>query len=436
MDAVLRDAALRPALEAFGPLVCGWLVRRRVEAVRAAAERGVKPPAAADLAAEIAAQAAALHGSRLRRAINATGVILHTNLGRAPLSDAALDAITHAAGATPVEYDVAGGERGARAPLAAFLAAALTGAESAHIVNNNAAALLLMLAAIARDREVIVGRGQMIEIGGEFRLPSIMEASGAILREVGTTNRTHARDYRGAIGERTGAILLVHPSNYRVVGFTAGPAPADVAAIAREAAVPLLYDTGSGLLTPDERLPDEPDATSALQHGADLICFSGDKLLGGPQAGVLAGRKDLIDACRRHPIARAVRAGKITLAAMEATLAAIARGQQTPVAAMLSASTDALRERAAGIAGAVAGASVVDSESVAGGGSDPGHGLPSPVVAIACAKPDRVAAALRAHDPPIIVRVEHERVVVDPRTMSPDDDPMVAGALAATSVEI
>ena len=422
---------MRDVAASFGDVVAARMVRDALDAARAGAARGTEPPDASAIAAGVAARAGALHASRLRRAINATGVILHTNLGRAPLSDDATRAVADAAGATPLEFDVAAGERGARAPLAAFLAAALTGAEAAHVVNNNAAALLLMLAAIARDREVIVARGELIEIGGEFRLPSIMEASGAILREVGTTNRTHARDYRGGIGERTGAILLVHPSNYRVVGFTAQPVPGDIAAIARESGVPLLYDIGSGLLAPDERLPGEPDAQTALRDGADLICFSGDKLLGGPQAGVLAGRKDLVESCKRHPIARAVRADKMTLAAMEATLTQIARGEPTPVQRMLGADLNGLRVRAEAIARGVDGARVEDGESVAGGGSVPGHGIPSPIVAIACDKPERVAAALRANDPPIIARVDAGRLIVDPRTVDPSDDAQLAAALAA-----
>lgn len=433
VDAVLRDGAARKAAALLGEPAAARLVRDAITAARAAAQRGTEPPSAAAMAATIAARAAALHDSRLRRAINATGVILHTNLGRAPLSREAMAAVAGASGPTPIEYDVAGGDRGARAPLAAFLAAALTGAEAAHIVNNNAAALLLMLAAIARDREVIVARGELIEIGGEFRLPSIMEASGAILREVGTTNRTHARDYRSAIGEHTAAILLVHPSNYRVVGFTASAPVADVAAIAHEAGVPLLYDTGSGLLAPDERLAGEPDAHSALAAGADLICFSGDKLLGGPQAGVLAGSKDLVDACRRHPIARAVRADKMTLAAMEATLTQIASGAPTPVAAMLAADPAALRARCVAIAAALPGAAVEEAESVAGGGSVPGHGIPSPVVSLAVDKPDKAMAALRANEPPIIARVDGGRLVVDPRTVDPaDDETLIAGLGRAT----
>ncbi|HVL90423.1 MAG TPA: L-seryl-tRNA(Sec) selenium transferase [Actinomycetota bacterium] len=429
VDAVLRDDAVRGVAALLGEAAAARLVRDAIAAARAAAQKGTEPPSAAAMATEIAARATALHGSRLRRAVNATGVILHTNLGRAPLSREAIAAVADAAGPAPLEFDIAAGERGVRAPLAAFLAATLTGAEAAHVVNNNAAALLLMLAAIARDREVIVARGELIEIGGEFRLPSIMEASGAMLREVGTTNRTHPRDYRGAIGERTAAILLVHPSNYRVVGFTTQPSLPDIGAIAREAGVPLLYDIGSGLLAPDEHLPDEPDARGALDGGADLICFSGDKLLGGPQAGVLAGRKDLVAACKRHPIARAVRADKMTLAAMEATLLQIARGAPTPVASMLSADTETLRSRCESLASGLEGASVIEGQSVAGGGSVPGHGIASPVVAIACDKPERVTAALRANDPPVIARIDDGRLIVDPRTVDPSDDAALRAAL-------
>src|SRR5438105_1914852 len=243
-------------------------------------------------------------------------------------------AAVEAAGTAALEFDLVTGARGTRAPVASTLAAALTEAEDALIVNNNAAALLLTLAALAKGQEVIVSRGELIEIGGEFRLPDVMEASGALLREVGTTNRTHERDYRRAAGDGTALILKVPPSDYQNVGLPTSVGVADLAAIAKEARVPLLYDIGSGLLGPEEGLlSDEPDARSALAQGADLVSFSGDKLLGGPQAGILAGRADLIERCRRHPIARAVRADKLTLAAMEATLWAHARGARDHIPA-------------------------------------------------------------------------------------------------------
>ena len=433
VDAVLRHPSVLEIAERWGPPVASWLVQAEVSLAREAARRGVEPGDASALAASVAGHAADLDRRRIRRVINATGVVLHTNLGRAPLSAAAIDAVRDAAGYAAVEYDIDAGDRGQRAPVASTLLAALTGAEAALVVNNNAGALLLALAAIARGREVVVSRGEMIEIGGEFRLPEVMEASGAILREVGTTNRTHAKDYRKAIGERTALVLKVHPSNYRVVGFTKEPALDDVLAIAHEADVPVLYDVGSGLLRPDDRMPGEPDASSAIAAGCDLVCFSGDKLLGGPQAGVLAGRQELVELCRRNPIARAVRADKLTLAAMEATALAHSRGRthEIPAIDAVATSVEELEARAQRIVGSLplGSASVVDAESVTGGGSLPGRSLPSKVAAILHAKPEAIVAALRSNDPPVIARVEGGRVILDLRTVVLRDDEVVAQAL-------
>lgn len=429
VDAVLREPGLQVARSLLGDRVAEWLARSQIERVRAEAKRGVAPPDAPAIAGTVALQAQTLFDRRLRRVINATGVVLHTNLGRAQLSDAAREAVIAAAGATNVEFDIERGERSGRAPMAATLAAALAGAAAALVVNNNAASLLLILAALAKGREVIVSRGEMIEIGGEFRLPSIMEASGAILRETGTTNRTHARDYRAALSERTAMILIVHPSNYRVEGFTATPSLPDLSAIAREADVPLVYDTGSGLLWPHTLLPNEPDAQSSLRDGADLVCFSGDKLLGGPQAGIITGRIDLIERLRRHPIARAVRADKLTLAALEETLLAHARREELPVARMIAAPVDSLRARASAIAARIPNATVVDGSAVAGGGSAPEEQLPSVLIRIGHADPAVLASALRGEDPPVVTRFEDRSLVVDLRTVHPDDDEIIASAL-------
>jgi len=426
VDEIARDVRLTGPL---GHALAVSLAREAVAAARARVARGESIDADA-VRADALARATALQHALLGRVVNATGVILHTNLGRAPLSAAAVEAVRAAAGATNIEFDLEGGERGARAPAASQLLCALSGAAAAHVVNNNAAALVLALAAIARGREVIVSRGELIEIGGEFRLPAIMEASGATLVEVGTTNRTRTADVRAAITERTGLVLKVHPSNFRIVGFTAEPPVADVVAVAHEAGVPVLYDIGSGLLTADPLLPGEPDATSALAAGVDLVCFSGDKLLGGPQAGVLAGREDLVAACRRHPLARAFRADKMTLAALEATLGQIAAGDTdaVPVQRMIAATDADLRPRAERIA-AAAGGEIVEGESVVGGGSMPGHTMPSPLVAFRDAQPDVLAAALRRNRPPVIARVENDSLVIDVRTVDPDDDDIVIDAL-------
>jgi L-seryl-tRNA(Ser) seleniumtransferase len=314
----------------------------------------------------------------------------------------------------------------------------VTGAEAGLAVNNAAGALLLCLHALARGREVIVSRGELIEIGGEFRLPSVIEAAGVALVEVGTTNRTHLADYARAIGERTAAVLLVHPSNYRVEGFATRPALAEVAALAAEHGLPLVHDAGSGLLA--GAFGDEPTVTGALADGADLVLFSGDKLLGGPQAGLVVGRAELVERIARDPVARAVRADKLTIAALEATLAAHAAGRrdQLPVWRALALGPEDLRPRAAALAARLGrAASLRDGTSVAGGGSLPGEGLPSVLVEVdpSPASETAVLARLRAGDPPVIARAERGRVVVDLRTVPPDQDGLVAGALVSALTE-
>ena len=428
IDEVLRDV---PSLGDVGPLVARWLVRREVAAARARALDGGEM---GDVRAIVESAAAQLQQARIRRVINATGVVIHTNLGRAALGEEAVAAAVAAAGTAVLEFDLVTGARGARAPVAQTLAAALTEAEDAMIVNNNAAALLLALAALAKGREVIVSRGELIEIGGEFRLPDVMEASGAVLKEVGTTNRTHERDYRRATNDHTALILKVHPSNYEVVGFTTSVAVADLAAIAKEARVPLMFDTGSGLLGPEEGvLSDEPDARSALAQGADLVSFSGDKLLGGPQAGILAGRADLIQRLRRHPIARAVRADKLTLAALEATMWAHARGarDQIPAWRALDATASEISLRANEVIEGISTASVIEGASVTGGGSLPGRSMETALIAIRSDKPQLLAKTLREQETPIVARVERGMVMLDLRTVAPADDSAVRAALLA-----
>ena len=427
VDRLVRDIG---ELATVGPVVARWLVRREIDAARERVLAGADP---GDIPAAVRSAVNGLSLARLRKVINATGVVLHTNLGRAPLDAAARDAILAAAGATPLEMDPVSGERAARAPVAPTLVAALLDTEDAMIVNNNAAALLLALGALARGGEVIVSRGELIEIGGAFRLPDVMAASGARLREVGTTNRTRLRDYTDAIDQRTRLILKVHPSNYRIVGFTEEPPLSDLVWAAREAGVPLLFDIGSGLLRPEEdALADEPDGATAIAAGCDLVCFSGDKLLGGPQAGVLAGRADLIERCRRDPVARAVRADKLSLAALEATLWAYARGEADglPVRRMLAATREQLAARARALTDAVPEAEIIDGESVVGGGSVPGHALPTVLVSLRTDRPERLAAALRTQEPPVFARVEAGRVLIDLRTVHPTDDATLREALA------
>ena len=362
----------------------------------------------------------------LSEVVNATGVILHTNLGRAPLPREALRAVVRAARTySDLEVDRESGTRGRRTARAELLLTALTGAEDALVVNNNAAALLLAVAALARRREVLVSRGELIEIGGEFRLPEILAASGAKLVEVGTTNRTRLADFRRALSPRTGLVLAVHPSNYRLVGFVESPPVGELAALARGAGVPLLHDIGSGVLDRWRRLPrDEPSAKESLRAGADLVCFSGDKLLGGPQAGVVLGRRDLVERLRRHPIARAVRVDKMTVAALEVVLRfhSTDRREELPVWEKVNAPTSGLRARAATIAEALPRARVARSESVVGGGSLPGHSVPTAVVRLEDEHPDRLAARLRVGNPPVFCRVEPGAVLLDLRTVDEEDD--------------
>jgi L-seryl-tRNA(Ser) seleniumtransferase len=356
--------------------------------------------------------------------LNATGVVVHTNLGRAPLSAAARAALAAAAGPTDVEFDLATGARATRGAAAlAALAAAVPAAGAAHVVNNNAAALLLCAIALAPGREIVVSRGELVEIGDGFRLPDLLASTGSRLREVGTTNRTALRDYADAVGPDTGFVLKVHPSNFLVTGFTAGVGVAEL----RGLAVPVVVDIGSGLLAPDPLLPGEPDAATALADGADLVTASGDKLLGGPQAGLLLGRADLVHRLRRHPAARALRVDKLTLAALTATL----RGPEAPVPAMLHRTAAELRLRAEALAARLAGhgvdARAEPCASVVGGGGAPGVELPSWAVSL----PEGCAAALRAGRPPVVGRVERGRCLLDLRTVPADADGELAAAVLA-----
>jgi L-seryl-tRNA(Ser) seleniumtransferase len=354
----------------------------------------------------------------MRPVINATGVLVHTNLGRAPLSTAAVEAIAAAAGYVDVELELATGRRGSRGRTAmAALLAAVPAATAVHVVNNNAAALALVATAFAAGgREIVISRGELVEIGDGFRLPELLVSTGARLREVGTTNRTTAADYAAAITAETGFILKVHRSNFRVDGFVGEATVAELA----ELNPPVVVDIGSGLLRPEPLLPAEPDAATTLRAGADVVTASGDKLLGGPQAGLLLGRAEPIAALRRHPLARALRVDKLTLAALEATLT----GPPPPLAQSLRADLLVLRNRAITIAGQL-GAEVVDSEATVGGGGAPGVMLPSVAVAV----PADLAAGLRAQDPAVLGRVKNGRLLLDLRTVRPDQDRQLADAV-------
>lgn len=361
----------------------------------------------------------------LRRVVNATGVIVHTNLGRAPLSAAAVEAMSLAAGATDVELDLQTGRRGqrGRGSLAA-LAAAVPEAQAVHVVNNGAAALLLVAAGLAQGRTIVIARGELVEIGDGFRIPDLLQSAGARLREVGTTNRVHRRDYEQAIDDDTALVLKVHPSNFVVTGFTSTVPVPELATLP----VPVVVDIGSGLLRPHPRLPDEPNADRALREGAALVTASGDKLLGGPQAGLLLGRSDLVERLRRHPIARALRVSKMTLGALEATLA----GPLAPVPASLAASVDDLRVRAQRIRTEVADVvdvRVVDSHAAVGGGGAPGVTLPS----VALALPPSYAQDLRAGERPVVGHVERGELLLDLIAVDPLEDSVIVQAVRAVT---
>jgi L-seryl-tRNA(Ser) seleniumtransferase len=426
-----------------------------VDALRTAAAtvraRLAAGPAIEDVAGEVEREAARelarAAAPSLRRVINATGVILHTNLGRAPLAEAAAARVAELArGYTNLEYDLAAGRRGRRDVHAERLLCRLTGAEAAVVVNNNAAATLLALAALAAGREVIVSRGELVEIGGGFRVPDVMAQSGAVLREVGTTNRTRAADYAAAIGDRTAAILRVHPSNFRIEGFTERPALGELVALGRRFGIPILEDLGSGWLGSAGgavSMPaDEPIVAASVQAGADLVMFSGDKLLGGPQAGILAGTAAAIGPIRRHPLMRALRVDKLTYAALEATLGEYAAGralESVPVARMLGLTPEQIGARADTLAARLAAkgfdADVRDGTSAIGGGSAPGAGLPSRLVALRhrSLSPDALLETLRAATPPIIARIEDGLVVLDLRTVRPDEEQDLVRILAGQS---
>jgi L-seryl-tRNA(Ser) seleniumtransferase len=409
-DAVLADARLVEASQRLG----SETVKRAVVAAQQAAREGlVAPSAVADLAvAELPAAA-----TSLRPVINATGVVVHTNLGRAPLSDAAVAAMVLAAGYVDVEYDVTTGARARRGRGALeALAAAVPDAEAVHVVGNGAAAVALAATALAAGREIVVSRGELVEIGDGFRLPELIESTGARIREVGTTNRTVLRDYTDAIGDDTGFVLKVHPSNFTVSGFTGGVAAADLTSLG----VPLVVDIGSGLLTADRLLPEEPDAGSTLRAGADLVTASGDKLLGGPQAGLLLGKQPIVERLRRHPLARALRVDKTTLAALEATL----RGPTTPVRTALHADPGALWRRTERLA-ELTGATVVASTGLVGGGGAPGVELAGWALALPVADAER----LRLGDPCVVARVEHDQCLLDLRCVPEELDDAVAAAV-------
>jgi L-seryl-tRNA(Ser) seleniumtransferase len=395
------------------------LVKQAVAAAQQRAREGTLRPEAVPDAVLAALPPAA---TTLRPVLNATGVLVHTNLGRAPLGPAARDALAVAAGNCDVELDLGTGTRGRRgAGVVDALLAAVPAAGAAHVVNNGAAALALTAATLAAGREILISRGELVEIGDGFRIPDLVESTGARLREVGTTNRTHVADYERAIGPDTAFVLKVHPSNFTVTGFTSSVGAAELAGLG----VPVVADIGSGLLAPHPLLPAEPDAAGLLGAGAALVTASGDKLLGGPQAGLILGDAELVERIRRFPLARAMRVDKLTLAALEATL----RGPAPPVRAALDVPVAELRARAEALTAALEGVDVrvVDSAATVGGGGGPGITLPS----VALSLPERYAPALRAGSPAVLGRLEAGRCLLDLRSLAPTDDQALAGCVRA-----
>ncbi len=412
-------------------------VRAQLEAARQAVRGGSSAPNSEEILALAEAMLEDWLSPTLEPVINATGVIIHTNLGRAPLSADARQAMLEAAEHYgTLEYDLPRGKRGKRNVHCESLLQRLTGAEAGLVVNNNAAAVLLALTGLARRKQVVVSRSQLIEIGGGFRIPDVMKQSGAKLVEVGTTNRTHLSDYESALGDRTALILRAHHSNFRLVGFTTEPGLKELTDLGKRHDVPVLDDLGSGALLDTETygLGHEPTVQESLEAGASLVAFSGDKLLGGPQAGILLGEKRFIDRLRKHPLARAVRPDKLCLAALSATLLHYLKDEATeavPIWRMIAASQESLRKRAGDWARQLGQGEVIEARSTVGGGSLPEETLPTWVLAFSVSRPNALAARLRKARPAIIARVAEDKVMLDPRTVLPDQEAVLLKSLHA-----
>ena len=434
VDRLLRD----PLLESLPRELALQAARDVLEDARNAALNGGWTFSLADLPGLVEQRVRAAMAPRLRSVLNASGVIIHTNLGRAPLSPAALEAAKQAAqGYSNLEFDLEAGERGSRHSLVTDLLGRLTGAEDALVTNNNAAAVLLILTALGQGGEAIISRGQLVEIGGGFRIPDVMRQSGVSLIEVGTTNRTYAVDFEAAITQRSALLLRVHASNFLQVGFVHQPTLAELVEVGQHHALPVVDDLGSGSLldTAHFGLATEPMVQASVAAGVALTAFSGDKLLGGPQAGIIVGRASEIGRLRKHPLMRAIRPDKLTLAALGATLVHYLRGEaerEVPVWRMISASIDDLSRRARSLADQL-GATVVETRSAIGGGSLPGQTQPSWAVAFDTPAPDRLAAALRHADPPVIGRIEDNRLLLDLRAILPEQDEALRQAVDAVT---
>ena len=446
VDRMLKDRAVQKLSARFGTPVLTAVVRQAIDRVREAMREGDVVGACRDeLIEQIVAQVQARLTERLapnlKRVINATGIILHTNLGRAPLPEVAVKQIADIAGYySNLELDLDSGRRGSRATLVEDLLCELTGAEAAAVVNNNAAAVLLTLNTLSQGKEAIVSRGQLVEIGGSFRIPDIMARSGARLVEVGTTNRTYLRDYEEAITENTGLLLAVHPSNYKVVGFRAEVAPAELAALGRQYGVPVVHDLGGGVLLDlrDYGLPCEPLVSDSIAAGVDVVMFSGDKVLGGPQCGIVVGKRAVVEQIRENPLMRALRCGKLTYAALEPTLRLFSNPEALvrahPTWRMLTESVTTLERRARRLLRAIGdldgfACEAVASQAQTGSGALPAENIPSVAVAISGGDILALSAMLRRHDPPVVGYVRDNRLVLDVRTLSDDEVDMVGDAI-------
>ncbi len=442
VDRILGDPRMEALASAYSRDAILGLTRSHLDSLRQEISQGALVPTYDALVESICAKAKSLWRPSPTPVINATGVIIHTNLGRAPLSQEAIDAVlTAARGYSDLEYDLEAGERGSRHAHLESLLCQLIGAEAGLVVNNNASALLLALSSIAKDREVIVSRGEAVEIGGGFRIPEVLTQSGAKLVEVGTTNRTYIKDYEAAIGDATAALLKVHASNFRVVGFSHAASVEELVKLGAERGIPVLHDLGSGCLldTAQFGLEHEPMPQESIAAGADLAFFSGDKLLGGPQAGIIVGKRELVERLKRHPLARAIRIDKLDLAALSATLLHYLKGEaiaKVPVWRMIAADSGAHKSRAFRWANLIGHECTVrEGLSTIGGGSLPGETLPTWVVSISdgtlTAGVEELARRLRKANPPVIGRIDKDRLLLDPRTVLPEEDEPLLKAVSA-----
>ena len=428
VDALLHTRQAAELVARFGRPLTLEAIRGTLDELREELKEGITVPERSVILSRVQKHLDDWLEPTLIPVINATGVILHTNLGRAPLSKAALQAVTNlASGYSTLEFNLEKGARGSRELHAEGLLTRLTGSEAALVVNNNAAAVLLALTALAHRKRVIISRSQLVEIGGGFRVPEVMAQSGAKLVEIGTTNKVHPADYASALQEPAGLVMRAHHSNFKLVGFTSEPSVDELVAVAHQAGVTFLDDLGSGSLIDTTRfgLAHEPTVQESVSAGSDLVCFSGDKLLGGPQAGIIVGRKALVEKIKKHPLARAMRADKLCLAALVATLLHYVKDEaerEIPIWQMIAKSPEQIQARALVWVEVIQSGSVIPGQSTVGGGSLPEETLPTYLLALAVPQLNRFLARLRAMNPPIIARIENERIVFDPRTVLPEQE--------------